>query len=151
VAYAGHRRRMTGQRQGRRQNVRFMGSPQQGQGHEAVLPALAAADMHPHHVTVDIGDGQIQGLTQPQTQTVGGEKVDLIAELASAADQLPDLLQGVEIDGFGALAPQSKLGEVALVQIVKTRELSAFITLLLTGPSGMEGVRKVQTIWASAA
>ena len=69
----------------------------QGQGHEPVFPALAAAHMDPHQVTVNIGNGQVQGLTQPQAQAVGGEEVNLIAEFTGVADQPSDLLQGKHI------------------------------------------------------
>ena len=64
----------------------------QRQRHEAILLAFATAHMDPHQVTVDIGDGQVQGLAQSQAQTVGGEEIDLITEFACATDQALDLL-----------------------------------------------------------
>jgi len=42
---------------------------QQRQRHEPVLIALAAANVDPHQVTVDIGDLKVQCLAEAQTST----------------------------------------------------------------------------------
>jgi len=66
----------------------------QGQGNEPVLFALATADMHPHEVAVHIRHRQMQGFTESQPQTVGGQKVDLVTELVGPVDEFADLLLG---------------------------------------------------------
>lgn len=42
--------------------------------------------MHTHHAPVDIADLEVQCLAEAQAEAVGGQKVDLIAELAGAVD-----------------------------------------------------------------
>ena len=69
----------------------------QWQGHEPVLFALATTDMHPHQVAVHIRHRQMQGFAQTQAQAVGGEEIDLVAELAGPADEFADLLLGQDI------------------------------------------------------
>jgi hypothetical protein len=72
-----------------------------------------------------------------------GTGIEEIAHLSQA--------MGVQVNRFGAFAPQGEFGEVALVQCLKT---DVFVGVHHTSPdkpSEMEGVRKVQSNVASAA
>ena len=58
-----------------------------GQGHEAVLVALAVAHMHPRPFGVNVADLETQALAEAQPEAVQGEVEDAVAEDAGGIEQ----------------------------------------------------------------
>ena len=68
-----------------------------GQWHQAVLVALAAADMDLVALGIDIADFKSQGFTQAQTHGVGSQEEHAVAQFAGGADQAFDFGEGEDI------------------------------------------------------
>ena len=107
------------------------------QGHEAVLVALAAANVDLMLCGIDIAHFKGQGLAQAQAHGIGGEDKDAIAQLASGGNDAGDLIggedigQGLDLGRFDDVEP----GPIELEDVLP-KEAQA-IALNLHGAPGM--------------
>jgi hypothetical protein len=63
-----------------------------GQGDVPVFGALAAVDMDPEALAIDVGDLKVQGFMELEAQAVDGGEIDLVVEGGSGRKEPPDLL-----------------------------------------------------------
>ena len=63
-----------------------------GQGDVPVFGALAAVDMDLEALAIDVGDLQVQGFMEPESQAIDGGEVDLVVQGGGGREEPPDLL-----------------------------------------------------------
>ena len=96
---------------------------------EAILVALAVTDMDPHPPCIYISNLQVEGLTEAQSHTVDGQKVDLVLGLSDAVEQPGSLLGREDIGqtpGLGRsynIDPDPLHGEHMLVEELQGTEI----------------------------
>lgn len=73
-----------------------------GEGDQAVLVALAAADVDQHPAGVDVGDLQMEGFLQAEPERIDGPEKALQGGLVDRADELIDLGDGQDRGPFPA-------------------------------------------------
>lgn len=61
------------------------------QRHKSVFTAFATSDMHLHSVSINIVNGEVKSLPEPESHGIQSEEEDLIASLVSHTDEQSDL------------------------------------------------------------
>jgi hypothetical protein len=121
---------LNGSALGKQPNPVFMGRPvfsqgiqcEIGQGHVTIFASLAIANMHPVLLGIDITDFQVKGFTQAQTHAVGGEDIDLVAQLAGRVDDPRQFIggenirQGPHLGRFNDIDPAPLFVEYMLIE-----------------------------------
>jgi hypothetical protein len=99
-----------------------------GQGDVTVFSALASVDMDDHTLRVDVGNLQVEGFVEAETQTINSGEVDLIVQGSGGVEEPPDFFHTEDgretVCGLGA---DEREGMPVTLEDVLEEELDATV------------------------